>query len=434
MALQLNGDHSIGRYGSGPKKFERRKWKMSNKISRWRLRLAMTGLAGIVTCASPVASAAAQSAAIVQQAAPVDTGSSADRDPARNADLLPTSRYVAPVDIEFHGASFISQGVRLTSQWFVAKDNAQKKLPTIIMGHGWGATAAAFRLDAIALARIGYRVMLFDYRGWGDSDGRVVLVSGIKGGVPVGFQGSEFDAKVKELRGYVDPEEQSDDWFNAISFAVSQPGVDVDRIGIRGSSYSGGYVGYVAALDKRVKAVVSQVGSFNSTPEARGVPDPARDRAEANLNATKLTTGEIGYPPERLRVNNLTGVSPGNDRMRWNPMEVLHNVTQPMLFVLAEKEEMFPNDRQGFIACGLVAGPRKAVIVPEILHHDIYGSERELAIAEAIDWFDKYLKPPGAQTRISVNRKEPERGDCHASFIRPEGVGAPEREPFVPPQ
>lgn len=397
---------------------------MSDRLTRRHLRLAIIGLAGIVACAAP----AAGFAAVVLQE------SSAVRDPARNADLLPTSQYIAPDDIAFRGVSFVSQGVRLTSQWFVTKDNESKKLPTIIMGHGWGATAAAFRQDAIALARIGYRVMLFDYRGWGDSDGRVVLASGIGGGVVAASRGGEFDARVKELRGYVDPEEQSDDWFNAISFAVSQPGVDVDRIGIRGSSYSGGYVGYVAALDKRVKAVVSQVGSFNSTPEARGVPDPAKDRAEANLNATQLTTGEIGYPPERLRVNNLTGVSPGNDRMRWNPMEVLHNVTQPMLFVLAEKEEMFPNDRQGFVACGLVAGPRKAVMVPGILHHDIYASERELAIAEAIDWFDKYLKPPGAPTRISVNRKEPERGDCHASFIRPEGVGAPEPEPFIAPQ
>lgn len=53
--------------------------------------------------------------------------------------------------------------------------------------------------------------------------------------------------------------EQVDDFRNAITFAETLPGVDPDRIGIWGSSYSGAHVLVVAAQDRRVKAVSSQV-------------------------------------------------------------------------------------------------------------------------------------------------------------------------------
>jgi hypothetical protein len=44
-----------------------------------------------------------------------------------------------------------------------------------------------------------------------------------------------------------------------MTYASTLPEVDADRIGIFGSSYSGGQVLVVAALDRRVKALVSQV-------------------------------------------------------------------------------------------------------------------------------------------------------------------------------
>ena len=62
---------------------------------------------------------------------------------------------------------------------------------------------------------------------------------------------STFTAEVRELRGYIDPWEQNEDWFNAISYAVTQRMVDPDRIGIRGSSYSGGHVGEASPVAPR---------------------------------------------------------------------------------------------------------------------------------------------------------------------------------------
>jgi uncharacterized protein len=49
------------------------------------------------------------------------------------------------------------------------------------------------------------------------------------------------------------------DYRHAITYARTLPEVDPGHIGIWGSGYSGGHVLVVAAIDRRVKAVVSQV-------------------------------------------------------------------------------------------------------------------------------------------------------------------------------
>ena len=127
------------------------------------------------------------------------------------------------------------------------------------MSHGWGGTAAALRPDAIAFARAGYLVVTFDYRGWGKSDSRLILA-----GKPLEKKDGKLVAEVKEVREVVDPIDQTTDIMNAIHWVVGEKQCDPDRIGLWGSSYSGGHVVYVAARDPRVKAFVSQVGAMDS--------------------------------------------------------------------------------------------------------------------------------------------------------------------------
>lgn len=360
--------------------------------------------------------------AIAQQPTNASEPTTRAFDPAAVRGLVSARDYKAPQGITFKHTDFISENVRLTAQWFYTSANEGKKLPTVIIAHGWGGTAANFRRDAIDLANAGYLAMLFDYRGWGDSDSRVVLTNKRpESNAP----GATYTAEVRELRGYIDPWEQNEDWFNAISYAVTQPMVDAERIGIRGSSYSGGHVVYVAAHDARVKAIVSQVGSLDSRPYAPYQPDPAKALQDSNAAASRMTTGAEQYPADRARaVGNLIGAPVGNKVIRWSPIEHATRVTAPALFVMASDEELFSNVNNGLLACDRVKGPRKAIMVPNITHYGIYGAERELAIKTAIDWFDRYLKAPGSPTRIAVS-KEPARGRCDAKFVRPEGVGQP---------
>ncbi len=298
----------------------------------------------------------------------------------------PSAGFKAPENLDFRTAKVVSEGVRLQAELFSLKTLAGKPLPTIIMAHGWGGTAANFRRDAIALANAGYLVITFDYRGWGQSDGRIVLTS-----PPEKREGRRFTAEVEELREYVDPIEQTTDWFNVIAWAMGEPAVDKNRIGLRGSSYSGGHVFYVAARDPRIKAIVSQVGAFDSRWVVTG-------EAESRLTydeATRRARGEIGYPEPRIKaVGNLIGAPIRDKLLHFAPVEEAAKVKDcAALFIDAEKEELFDNKLNAKLAYDRMPGTKKKYIaIPGITHYGIYTTEREQAIKLAIEWFDQYLK------------------------------------------
>ena len=130
-------------------------------------------------------------------------------DPARMT-LTPAAQFKAPENIDFRTASVISEGVRLHAELFSPKALAGKPLPTIIQAHGWGGVAANLRRDATELASAGYLVITFDYRGWGESDARLILTkpSPI---TPMMGQNQKFTAELMEQREYVDPIEQVTD-------------------------------------------------------------------------------------------------------------------------------------------------------------------------------------------------------------------------------
>ncbi len=307
---------------------------------------------------------------------------------------LPTQQqqpFKAPDTIDFRAANIMSEGVRLHAEIFSLKTLAGKQLPTIIMAHGWGGTAANFRRDAVELAGAGYLVITFDYRGWGESDSRVILT----GQAPARKEGLRFTAEVMEVREVVDPLEETTDWFNAIHWAMGEPMVDKNRVGLRGSSYSGGHVVYAAARDPRVKAIVSQVGSLDSRPKAVAIAGGESDQIKlAYEEATKRARGELGYPAPRARViGNLQGGPIRDKLLLYAPVEDAGKLKNcAALFIVAEKEELFDNKDHGKLAYDRAPGPKKYVVVPGITHYGIYTSARDQAIKLAIEWFDQYLK------------------------------------------
>jgi hypothetical protein len=84
--------------------------------------------------------------------------------------------FKVPDDVTFRTADILSEGTRMAAEVFSPKTPGSERLPTIVMSHGWGGTAAALRPDAVRFARAGYLVVAFDYRGWGNSDSRLVAV------------------------------------------------------------------------------------------------------------------------------------------------------------------------------------------------------------------------------------------------------------------
>ena len=102
------------------------------------------------------------------------------------------------------------------------------------MAHGF-AGDRTFGLESFAerFASEGIAVFVFDYRNFGDSDG--------------------------EPRNLVDPFRHLADWKATIAHVRSLKTVDGNRIGLWGSSFSGGHVIMAAASDTTIRAISAQV-------------------------------------------------------------------------------------------------------------------------------------------------------------------------------
>ncbi|HEY6309009.1 MAG TPA: alpha/beta hydrolase [Candidatus Angelobacter sp.] len=309
-----------------------------------------------------------------------------------NAALAQTTTLQPPAipdDVAVRNVDIYSEGTRMAGDVYSAKANAGKKLPTIVMAHGWGGTKAALRPEAIAFAQAGYLVVAFDYRGWGESDSRVILVSKRE---PAEHANNRFTAEVQEVREVVAPLDMVVDWLNAINWTAGDAQCDTDRIGLWGSSLSGGLVVSAALLDPRVKALHSQVPSL----DGRWTLASQQERATTEKEATARAQGELGYPPPRANtVQRLIGAPVRFQFAAWFPVEYVDRMPNvAMQFVVAEKEELMDNKDNGIMAYQRAKGPKNLVTIPAITHYGVYmvPAVRQQARELAIAWFDRYLK------------------------------------------
>jgi fermentation-respiration switch protein FrsA (DUF1100 family) len=134
--------------------------------------------------------------------------------------------------------SFTSGGVECRGWFYRAGGSNGAKAPAILMSHGITAVKEQYLAPyAARFANEGFNVLVFDYRFLGASDG--------------------------ELRGHIDPHLQHDDIRAGLTWLCEHPEVDASRIGLWGTSFSGGHALFVGAFDPRVKVVVTQVPALN---------------------------------------------------------------------------------------------------------------------------------------------------------------------------
>ena len=298
------------------------------------------------------------------------------------AQLAPQPQFNPPDTVEFHNVDIYSEGTRMHGETFIAKDRVGQKRPCIVMAHGWGGTTANLRRDALAFAQAGYFVTGFDYRGWATSDARVVLTKP----APAGKSGGRFTAEVQEVRGVVDPVDMGTDWLNAIHWVAAEPQCDMTKLGLWGSSFSGGLVIYAAARDKRVKAVHSQVGSMDGRV---GFTSDATYK-----EGTRYARGEQVYPePYKKAVGNLIGAPMSARFLQYFPVEEVNLAPQAaMQFVVAGSEELFDNKDHGVRAYESFKGVKRFVNIPNIKHYGIYSEAHDQALKLALEWFGMHLK------------------------------------------
>ncbi|MEO8008868.1 MAG: hypothetical protein ABI728_10175, partial [Betaproteobacteria bacterium] len=111
-------------------------------------------------------------------------------------------------------------------------------------------------------------------------------------------------------------------------------------------------------------------------------------------DATRRARGELGYPPPGLReIGNLNGAPIREKFLLYAPVDDVARLSNcAMLFIAAEREELFDNREHPQLAYERATDPKKYVVIPNIVHYAIYGEARDLATRLAIDWFDQHLK------------------------------------------
>lgn len=170
--------------------------------------------------------------------------------------------------------------------------------PVVVMAHGfggertWGLPAFAERFAARGIA-----VFLFDYRTFGASEG--------------------------SPRRLIDPFRHRADWLAAIDYVRSLPAVDGDRLGLWGTSFSGGHVVEAAARVDDVGAVVAQVPFTDGPRTALGlVRHGGIDYLTESLVAGLTDVGRaltrrgpyrvpVAGPPDEFAVLNTPGALDG---------------------------------------------------------------------------------------------------------------------------
>src|SRR3954454_5587962 len=138
----------------------------------------------------------------------------------------------AGADCTVQGVDFAgAHGTRLRGDLYLPASGAAA-YPAIVMAHGFSATRR-MGLNGFArcFAAAGIAVLAYDHRNLGDSEG--------------------------EPRQLINSWAQARDYRYALTWLAERPEVDADRLGIWGSSYSGGEVLVVGAIDDRVKVVVA---------------------------------------------------------------------------------------------------------------------------------------------------------------------------------
>lgn len=291
-----------------------------------------------------------------------------------------------------------SRGTACRGWYYVPEGLAPgTRSPAIVMAHGFSATRGMF-LPAFAerFAAAGFATLVFDFRFLGDSDG--------------------------EPRGQVLPDEQHEDYRNAITWLCRQPEVDPARIGAWGTSYSGGHVMHLAAFERRIRAAVAQVPAICAWRQV--LRSQGREALQGLLGLmtvdriARFESGAVNYlavvaPPGQPCVlstpdaydwfqktadsvpdswQNAVTLESLERMIEYDPADAIELISPtPLLIVAAAEDSLIPLDvvREAFER----AGEPKELCVLECGHFDVYATEPwfSRAASAAARWFETHL-------------------------------------------
>ena len=277
--------------------------------------------------------------------------------------------------------TIVSDGVRLAGDLWKPDDLADgEKRPALLMVHGWGGTKSHLnQAYAPRFADMGYLVLTFDYRGWGESDGKLIHA---------GAQDADGQPAVTEVRTIVDPIDQLEDIENAYYYLIGEPNVDAARLAIWGSSLGGGLALQTAATLPGFQVLISQIGAVNPQAQSSGI-----DPAIIEWRIARARGESPPYPGEDTSVAGLTGYPDWPEYVRYDPFAYREDLTAATLIIDAADEELFDIRENGAALYAAINGriPARYETLPG-KHYDIYrDSGYAAAVQMQMDWLKRHL-------------------------------------------
>ena len=241
-----------------------------------------------------------------------------------------------------------------------------------------------------ALTASGFALLIFDYRGFGDSSGRTDLVM---------------------------PGIQLEDLINAVTYLISRDDIDGANVGTFGSGGTGGGNAILlAASDERVGCAVSQV------PVADGEDWLHRMRSEHEWLAflerlaadriTRVTSGkgemvhpreEIMVPTPERRATNVKGdvdsrtptlvqLRSAEAIMQYKPIDVVDQIAPRGLMIIGvENDAVTPTDHAVDLY-DKAGEPKRLILQRNTTHYAAYKQYGDEVIPQIVEWFDTHLQ------------------------------------------
>ena len=296
---------------------------------------------------------------------------------------------------------FTSEGLTVRGWWYPPAQ-ASGPAPAVVLAGGWCyVRELVMPYYAEAFAERGIGALVFDYRNLGVSDG--------------------------DVRQHLDPWMQIRDYQNALSYLERRGDVDGDRLGVWGISYSGGHALILAAIDPRVRAIVSQIPVIDGYENMRRVhgtmgyrelwatiledraaryddpdkrlhlphaaPNPSTELSAWPFPETYETFAKLRETEAPL-YQNLSTVESVDLLLNYDVMPFVRRVYDtPTLMIVAEADDLTLWDLEISAFNALPTTKKELKVLPGTTHMTLYSDRDRLDVAAeaAAGWFATHL-------------------------------------------
>lgn len=311
-----------------------------------------------------------------------------------------------------HEVHFYSRGACLSGTLKLPEGaSADAPVAAVVQGPGWLGLrdARLYHPYHEGLLAAGIAVLVFDYRGFGDSEG---------------------DAT------YLDPMGQVEDWRNAVSWLEQRSEIDARRIGAFGSGGTGGgNAVMVAGLDERIRATVSQVpiadgrdwlrrmrrehewleflerlraDRVQRTVSGRSELVPPRDGIMVPTPERRTTTVKSDVD---ARIPELVELASAEAIFAYRPIDVVDRIAPRALMLICVEHDATTPEDHAFALYERAGAPKRLVVQTGTTHYAAYAQYRDVVNPLIVEWFQRHL----VSGEVQVREAAAETGIVHLS-------------------